>query len=286
MIYRIMPAVLFAAIGSVVAADRIAGIAALNRGDHAAALREFRPLAEQGDATARFYLGNMYDHGLGVAEDDQVAASLYREAAEQGDVLAQFYLGLMYADGSGVPEDSRQAYTWIRRAAEQGLADARNRLGHMYFHGEGVHVDHLQAYAWFSIAATQGNRDARRARNNVRKFMTRDEVAEIQRDLEVTYKKGVGIGNAKHDREVVAWYHKAAEKGDVDAKYHLGLIYFDGNGVPENYVQAFCWLELAALQGDVEAGRLRDIVQSRMTRKQVADARKLSRALAAGTRQH
>ena len=52
MIYRIMPAALFAAIASVAAADRIAGIAALNRGGHAAALREFRPLAEQGDATA------------------------------------------------------------------------------------------------------------------------------------------------------------------------------------------------------------------------------------------
>ena len=78
MIYRIMPAALFAAIASVGVADRIAGIAALNRGDDKAALREFRPLAEQGDATARFDLENMCDHGNGVAEDDWVPVSLYR----------------------------------------------------------------------------------------------------------------------------------------------------------------------------------------------------------------
>ncbi len=42
------------------------GLAAYERGDYATALREFRPLAEQGDATAQSVLGNIYGEGLGV----------------------------------------------------------------------------------------------------------------------------------------------------------------------------------------------------------------------------
>ena len=37
------------------------GLAAANRGDYATALREWRPLAEQGFAPAQFNLGVMYE---------------------------------------------------------------------------------------------------------------------------------------------------------------------------------------------------------------------------------
>ncbi len=45
------------------------GVAAYMRGDYATALRELRPLAEQGDANAQFNLGLMYDDGRGVPQD-------------------------------------------------------------------------------------------------------------------------------------------------------------------------------------------------------------------------
>ncbi len=45
------------------------GAAAYLRGDYATALREFRPLAKQGDANAQFNLGLMYDNGQGVPQD-------------------------------------------------------------------------------------------------------------------------------------------------------------------------------------------------------------------------
>ena len=42
------------------------GVTAYHRGDYATALREFRPLAEQGLAEAQFNLGRLYDKGQGV----------------------------------------------------------------------------------------------------------------------------------------------------------------------------------------------------------------------------
>ena len=45
------------------------GVAAYKRGDYATALREWRPLAKQGNAKAQFVLGVMYDKGRGVPQD-------------------------------------------------------------------------------------------------------------------------------------------------------------------------------------------------------------------------
>ncbi len=47
-------------------ADLKAGLDAYKRGDYATALREFRPLAEQGDARTQHNLGQMYMDGEGV----------------------------------------------------------------------------------------------------------------------------------------------------------------------------------------------------------------------------
>ncbi len=54
------------------------GIAAYERGDYATALRELRPLAEQGHAPAQNILGVMYTEGQGVPQDDAEAAKLFR----------------------------------------------------------------------------------------------------------------------------------------------------------------------------------------------------------------
>ena len=81
------------------------GFAAYERGDYATALREWQPLAEQGDAKAQFSMGVMYAQGQGVPQDYNAAAQWYRRAAEQGDAVAQSILDAMYAMGQNVPPD-------------------------------------------------------------------------------------------------------------------------------------------------------------------------------------
>ncbi len=51
------------------AANYEAGQEAYDRGDYATALKEWRPLAEQGDARAQHLLGAMYGFGEGVPQD-------------------------------------------------------------------------------------------------------------------------------------------------------------------------------------------------------------------------
>ena len=95
-------------------ADFDKGLAAVKRGDFATALREWTPLAEQGDAIAQTSLGVLYERGDGVPQDIKQAVRWYRLAAEQGDAIAQFNLGIMYDNGRGVSQDYKEAVKWYR----------------------------------------------------------------------------------------------------------------------------------------------------------------------------
>ena len=94
-------------------------MAADQRGDYATALREWRPLAEQGNAEAQYNLGNMYRKGLGVPQDYGEAVQWYRKAAERENAKAQLFLGNMYFFGQGVSKDYVQAYMWYILAASR-----------------------------------------------------------------------------------------------------------------------------------------------------------------------
>jgi hypothetical protein len=69
-------------------ADFRAGEDAYNRGDYAAALHEWRPLAERGDASAQYNLGGLYANGQGVPQDHVQARQWYEKAAVHGTISA------------------------------------------------------------------------------------------------------------------------------------------------------------------------------------------------------
>ena len=46
---------------------------------------------------------------------------------------------------------------------------------------------------------------------------------------------------------------KLANQGDAKAQFNLGLLYYDGDEVSQNYNKAFYWFGKAAEQGDVGA---------------------------------
>ncbi len=108
MRHAIIAVLLLAALaGSAVAGPFEDAVSARERGDYATALREFRVLAEQGDADAQYNLGFMYSEG--VPQDYVQAGKWYRTAAEQGNAKAQHNLGVMYSTGHGVPQDYTKA---------------------------------------------------------------------------------------------------------------------------------------------------------------------------------
>ena len=68
-----------------------------------------------------------------------------------------------------------------------------------------------------------------------------------------------------------------AEEGDALAQYNLGVMYANGQGVPQDYIQASMWVNLAAAQGQEEAVKGREILTKEMTSNQIAEAQRLAR---------
>ena len=137
-------------------ADFQKGLEAAKTGDYATALREWTPLAEQGDVEAQYNLGQMYAEGQGVPQDYKAAVNWYTLAAEQGAAKAQFNLGFMYRKGQGVPQDYKAAVQWYRLAAEQGFAEAQTNLGTRYALGQGVPQNYVRAHMWFNLSSANG----------------------------------------------------------------------------------------------------------------------------------
>src|SRR5688572_11282204 len=76
-------------------ADVKKGVDAWQAGNFAAAIAEWRPLAESGDADAQFNLGQAYKLGRGVPMDMRQAQGWYEKAAKQGHAQAQAMVGLI-----------------------------------------------------------------------------------------------------------------------------------------------------------------------------------------------
>ena len=94
----------------------------------------------------------MYEHGLGIEQDDFIALRWYRPAAEDGFLSAMLNLGDRYAEGRTVPQDYVQAHKWFNLA------------------GSGA------------AASEEALRDrAIRARERVAAAMTPEQIAEAQR---------------------------------------------------------------------------------------------------------
>ncbi len=166
------------------AQDVSKGMEYAQAGNFAAALLEWRPLAEQGNIEAQFNLGIMFELGNGVSKDLKEALRWYRLAADQGDAMAQYNVGVYYAQGMGVAKDFKESMRWTRLAAQQGDTLAQFNLGSMYYKGMGVSKDMVAAHMWYNIAAANGDQQAGQARDIIEKTMTPNQVVQATQKAE------------------------------------------------------------------------------------------------------
>ena len=170
----------FMAFTPVSAQDWNKGVDAYQAGDYATALQEWRPLADQGDADAQYFLGVMYEKGNGVPQNYAEAVKWFRLAADQGDADAQYNLGVMYEKGYGVPQNYAEAVKWFRLSAKQGDAQAQNSLAVRYEYGEGVLQNNIMAHMWYNLAAANGHEKAGEWRDERAGLMTNADISKAQ----------------------------------------------------------------------------------------------------------
>lgn len=98
-----------------------AGYDAFERGDVDYAVQIWSALAEQGDTTAQFNLGQLYRMGKGVARNDQEAVKWYSRAARGGSESAKYNLILMHSEGRATRDELDMAFTLSRAPAPRAI---------------------------------------------------------------------------------------------------------------------------------------------------------------------
>lgn len=178
------------------------------------------------------------------------AFDLLKAAADTGDPDAQVNLGHLYSRGHGVAADKQQAMRLYRASARQGNAEGMNALGFEYrFGSSAIQADLEQAVYWLCRAAVSGDE---RGLNN----------------LGVLHFEGKGM--PRDVEEYRSLWRQAADRGDPNAMYNLGMSLMFGPEPPLDHAAGMQWLVKSAQLGN---GRAQQVVRKEGYRGELPDPR-------------
>ncbi len=166
-------------------------------------------------------------------------------AAENNYSPAKLQLAKLYLFGTGVPQDNKQAFTWLEAATkilletDEHYPETHLMLGNMYYRGMVSDItpeyQNHNAYKHFCNAALLKNPNALCA---VGRMVLLGEVTGEKKDLNLA----------------ISYFEQAAEMGNAEAMYELGLINQAGNdSMPKNMENAIALFIQASNLGHSKA---------------------------------
>lgn len=227
---------------------------ALASSNYGEAASQLAPLAESGDARAQVLLGQILRNPANPQKAPEEAYRWFAKAAEQNSAEALFWLGTMHRLGESVQRDAEQAVKHWQKSAEAGYPPGQAALAQALMAGDGIAKDAAEAVRLARLAAERGS-------------------SLGQSVLAQAYLKGEG-GLARSLSEFLRWTRMAANHGNRMSMEMLAVSFHTGAGVPQDFVQAHMWANLAASRGSARALKLRDELAARMTTEQIAEAQK------------
>jgi hypothetical protein len=90
------------------------------------------------------------------------------------------------------------------------------------------------------------------------------------------FKKGMSAYERGDYATALSEFQISAEQGNTEAQMMLGILYAEGEGVLQNYVEAHKWFNLSASRGNAQAKKARDKVAEKMTPEQISAAQRLA----------
>jgi hypothetical protein len=99
--------------------------------------------------------------------------------------------------------------------------------------------------------------------------------AKAQHNLGVMYGNGQGV--PQDYKEAVRLYRLSAEQGFAQAQLNLGVMYYNGKGVPQDYVSAHMWFNICGSTGDKDCVKNRNIIEKKMSKQQIEEAQEMAR---------
>ncbi|KAK9493145.1 hypothetical protein V1508DRAFT_397156 [Lipomyces doorenjongii] len=184
-----------------------------------------------------------YELGSGTRKDEGKAWIYYKQAAQQGDTASMYKIGMVLLRGGlGQGQSTSESLIWLKRAADH--ADPENphalyELGRLYETADGsngflLHDDNL-ALELYGKAAALGYIPA-------------------QYKMGAAYEYGY-MGCSIDPQRSIAWYSRAAQKGDPESELGLSGWYLTGadNVLPKSETESYLWARRSSEKGLAKA---------------------------------
>jgi len=141
---------------------------------------------------------------------------------------------LMYGEG-GIKADSKAAYQWWTKAAEKGDLNSMRSVGSCLYRGIGCSPNVTAAMSWFKKSAALGHTDS---------------MVWVGAALSEQIVPDDSCSDTEERQEkALRWFEKAADAGDPEGMYRLGLCLLRGEGCFEDLSQARDWLRRSSAKG-------------------------------------
>lgn len=182
---------------------------------HADGLFDFQmKLAEKGNAEAQFKVGEMYETGFGVKQNQAEAELWIKKAAAQGHNTAGFKLLYWDMKKNGLKGANKDKYKELLKQAEAGEGQAMYYIGKMYAHGIGVDKNYDMALDWLNkatfIGVVEAEREAVAVREEKQRVLAEQRRVEEKRKakeqarLEEEKRKRAAEKNKEEERKRLA----------------------------------------------------------------------------------
>ncbi|CAF0878078.1 unnamed protein product [Brachionus calyciflorus] len=211
--------------------------------DYRGAIFYLNKAALKGHDKAREELAVQFLFGDHTERNIQGAKEIFEDlSTRKGCPRSQFYLGFLYASGLGVKSNQGKALTYFTFAALGGDPMAQMALGYRYWASINVANSCEMALSYYKkVAQSVAN-----------KISTNSVGAVVNRiRLHDEEEKVSSQSQAMLDDDLVQYYQLLADRGDVQAQYGLGLLYYQGaRGLSIQYDKALYYFTKAAEAGN------------------------------------
>jgi hypothetical protein len=207
------------------------GFELLKAGKYAEALPLLTIACDGGEAIGCSNLGQMFENGKGVAEDDARAARFYQEGCEGGSPDGCYKLGSMYENGRGVTENLFKAVSFYRKGCDGGSAPGCTGLAFMYENGNGVGEDDAKAVSLYRTVCDEGEADGCAY-------------------LGLMYMEEKGV--PKDYAQAASLFRKGCDGGNMLGCSNLGVMFEHGLGIGEDKAQALNFYRKACDGGEAK----------------------------------
>ena len=162
-----------------------------------------------------------------------VAYSEFEKASRAGEAFGHHLLASLYYQGHGVEKSIQKAIALFERAASQGYAPSHANLGLIYHSGDGVDLNSEKVLFHYNEAAKAGD------------FQSSFNLGQI-------FRKGWNDVLPSYEKSA-SYYRYGAEYGHVPSVNEYALMFAQGHGVKNDFIESYAWMQYAAKHGDPSA---------------------------------